>query len=81
MCGIHGVLALEPGGAIDPAWAARMGAVTRHRGPDDEGLYTEQGLILGMRRLSIIDLSPGGAQPMVSAAERFVIVYNGEVFN
>ena len=55
----------------------------RHRGPDDAGLYVDAdaGLALGQRRLSIIDLSPAGHQPMVSACGRYVLVFNGEIYN
>lgn len=80
MCGIHGILSLDGRGTLDPGLAARMGAVTRHRGPDDEGLYATDTLLLGMRRLSIIDLS-GGHQPLSSADGAIQLVCNGEIYN
>ena len=54
-----------------------------HRGPDDSGIWVsaEQGVALGQRRLSIIDLSPAGHQPMVSSDGRYVITFNGEIYN
>ena len=57
-----------------------LGAI-RHRGPDDEGVWGEGGVWLGQRRLSIIDLSPAGRQPMGSACGRFVATVNGEIYN
>lgn len=82
MCGICGVLSSESDASL--ASTARMMADTlRHRGPDDAGVWTDSdaGVALGHRRLSIIDLSPAGAQPMMSPCGRYVIVFNGEIYN
>src|SRR5260221_3841170 len=85
MCGIAGLW--DRRGRRGPeALAAAATAMTEtlvHRGPDAGTLWTdaEAGLALGHRRLSIVDLSPAGAQPMVSSCGRFVISYNGEVYN
>ena len=84
MCGFAGVL--DPGerkaAALD-ATARAMIAPIVHRGPDDQGVHVEPeaGLALGFRRLAIRDLSPAGHQPMVSASGRYVLVYNGELYN
>lgn len=84
MCGIAGRWSFA--GASELALrqqVAAMAAVLRHRGPDDEGVWSDgsAGVALSFRRLSIIDLSAAGAQPMVSASGRYVIVFNGEIYN
>lgn len=60
-----------------------MARALAHRGPDDEGVWTDAdaGVALGHRRLSILDLSPAGKQPMVSASGRYVVTFNGEIYN
>src|SRR5256885_12984413 len=79
MCGIVGVL----GPGADAETVTRMVRVIAHRGPDDEGVWVdaEAGVALGHRRLAIIDVSPAGHQPMHSPAGRYVITFNGEVYN
>ena len=85
MCGIVGLL--DPAGARDNAALAAvcraMADRLRHRGPDDGGEWTDAaaGIGVGHRRLSILDRSPGGRQPMLSASGRLVINYNGEIYN
>src|SRR4051812_9686800 len=80
MCGIAGVFG---GPRIDTAIVERMIRAISHRGPDDEGLWVdaEAKIALGHRRLSILDLSPAGHQPMQSPAGRYVITLNGEIYN
>jgi asparagine synthase (glutamine-hydrolysing) len=80
MCGIAGIVSA---GRIDPQLLQRMGDVIVHRGPDDGGSWidTDAGIGFAHRRLSILDLSPQGHQPMHSADGRFVLNYNGEVYN
>ncbi|MGH6993440.1 MAG: asparagine synthetase B, partial [Caulobacteraceae bacterium] len=80
MCGIAG-LVLPRSGASDEAALKRMLARLTHRGPDDEGMWREEGVLFGHRRLAIIDLGPTGRQPMVSACGRWVITINGEIYN
>lgn len=78
MCGIVGSLGVASSDCV-----YRMSAAVGHRGPDDHGIYVDDtGLaILGHRRLSILDLSPAGHQPMSYANGRYWITYNGEVYN
>ena len=82
MCGLTGIL--DPRSRVPMAPAVQaMADRLAHRGPDADGIWTDDaaGIALGHRRLSIIDLSPAGAQPMTSPCGRYVIVYNGEVYN
>jgi len=79
MCGIHGLVQLD-GKAVDPALLSRMGRVTAHRGPDDEGLHVDGNAGIAMRRLSIIDLA-GGHQPISNADDSLWLVCNGEIYN
>ena len=85
MCGIAGFLELERRSGTQEleVIAGAMAARLAHRGPDDRGVFVdaEAGIALGFARLSIIDLSPAGAQPMGSACGRYVITYNGEIYN
>jgi len=80
MCGIAGLIELN-GAPASPVLAKRMIDAVSHRGPDGEGLWSEGSVALGHRRLAIIDLSSGGAQPMLSADGRYAITYNGELYN
>jgi len=84
MCGLVGLLKL--GGETAEALARSVEEMSRtlvHRGPDDSGCYVDApaGLALGFRRLAILDVSPGGHQPMLSADARYVVVFNGEIYN
>jgi asparagine synthase (glutamine-hydrolysing) len=78
MCGIYGVLSTD-GRRLDASLLDRMGDVTRHRGPDDAGKYTGTGVLLGMRRLAIIDVS-GGHQPISNEDGTIWAVCNGEIY-
>src|SRR3954468_1999297 len=80
MCGIAGLLSRD---AVTPQLVRRLTRPIAHRGPDDEGVWidAEAGIGLGHPRLSIIDLSPLGHQPMVSNDGRWVLSYNGEIYN
>ena len=82
MCGIVGVLANASRDVqLDRRLIDRMSAAVAHRGPDATGALIEPPILLGHRRLSIIDLSEAGCQPMADDLRRFVTVYNGEVYN
>jgi asparagine synthase (glutamine-hydrolysing) len=83
MCGIAGFLTQFGLSRDAEAILRRMTDAIAHRGPDDAGAWLdgEAGVALGHRRLAVIDLSPAGHQPMVSASGRYVIDYNGEIYN
>lgn len=81
MCGLAGMYNFRSFAPADRGALKRMTRLLVHRGPDDEGFYFTQALGLGHRRLSILDLSERGHQPMCTADGRFVIAYNGEVYN
>jgi asparagine synthase (glutamine-hydrolysing) len=80
MCGIAGIVSSQAEDRIDSSTVRRMCNAIIHRGPDDEGIHVEDGTGLGMRRLSIIDLS-GGHQPVFNEDRSIWVVYNGEVYN
>jgi asparagine synthase (glutamine-hydrolysing) len=80
VCGIYGILTVGGARRADPSILGRMGRAISHRGPDDEGSYVDEQLLLGMRRLSIIDVG-GGHQPIASEDGNVVVVCNGEIYN
>jgi asparagine synthase (glutamine-hydrolysing) len=80
MCGIVGVLRLD-GRSVDEAQLRAMRDSMLHRGPDDGGLYVDGVVGLGHRRLSIVDLSPAGHQPMTNEDGSIWLVFNGEIYN
>jgi asparagine synthase (glutamine-hydrolysing) len=80
MCGINGIYGLE-NTLLAKQKVAAMNTCMKHRGPDDEGVFGKEKIVLGHRRLSIIDLSAAGHQPMTSTDGRYHIVYNGELYN
>lgn len=83
MCGIAGVLALRGESRTGAEVVRAAVASLRSRGPDSQGFWSApgRGVYLGHARLAILDLTPAGAQPMVSASGRFVITFNGEIYN
>lgn len=84
MCGLAGFFSPESATADESRTQLRaMTDAVSHRGPDGDGFWSEikTGIHLGHRRLAIVDLSPTGTQPMLSASSRFVIAFNGEVYN
>ncbi len=80
MCGICGIINFKED-TIQEVSVRKMMKLMKHRGPDDEGVFIENNIGLGFVRLSIIDLSPFGHQPKLSQDERYVIIFNGEIYN
>ena len=80
MCGINGVFHYREGVPVDLDLVERQSQLLRHRGPDDEGFHSENGLGMAFRRLAIVDLSTG-AQPLANEDQTVWIVYNGEIYN
>jgi len=80
MCGIAGLIHLN-GEPVSPVILKKMTDAIAHRGPDGEGQWIEGNVGIGHRRLAIIDLSPTGHQPMITADQRYVLSYNGEIYN
>ena len=84
MCGITGFLTTkQPNKETLQSLIQRMTETLRHRGPDGEGFWIDlnAGIAFGHRRLSILDLSEAGKQPMLSSCERFILTFNGEIYN
>ena len=80
MCGIAVAIGLH-GRPVERAAVERMAKSLLHRGPDDGGIYVDGAVGMGFRRLSILDLSEAGHQPMISQDGQYVLVFNGEIFN
>ena len=80
MCGIAGIVHPDSGRTVEPSQIEAMCSVMQHRGPDDQGIYCDGPVGIGMRRLAIIDLS-SGQQPIANEDQTVWIVFNGEVYN
>ena len=82
MCGIAGIFATKTSAPVDLySTVRRMVNTIEHRGPDDQGVWVDSGIALGHARLSIIDLTSAGHQPMSNEDDRIQIVFNGEIYN
>lgn len=81
MCGIAGVLRFKPSQQNDSSQVKKMTDAMSHRGPDADGFYTDEHIALGHRRLAIIDLSEAANQPFADHTQRYLLIYNGEMFN
>lgn len=80
MCGICGIINFN-NESVQEIAIRKMMHIQKHRGPDDDGVFVEEKIGLGFVRLSILDLSNAGHQPMFSADHRYVVVFNGEIYN
>lgn len=80
MCGIAGIIYRDPRQIVDNDLLVRMARTLAHRGPDDESIYSADGVGLAMRRLSIIDLA-GGRQPLSEESGQILVMQNGEIYN
>src|SRR2546425_5955969 len=80
MCGIAGFIDMQRSRESAAQLIDHMCKIIRHRGPDDQGVWTGDGIALGMRRLAIIDVA-GGQQPIFNEDQNIVIVFNGEIYN
>lgn len=81
MCGINGMFHLQAQKKVDERILTKMRDSLQHRGPDDKGIFIDRNIGLGHRRLSILDVSAAGHQPFFSDNGRFVLTYNGEIYN
>ncbi len=81
MCGINGMLHIQSQRKVDENLIIKMRDSLEHRGPDGAGIFVENNIGLGHRRLSIIDVSSSGQQPFLSENDRYVMVFNGEIYN
>jgi asparagine synthase (glutamine-hydrolysing) len=81
MCGIAGIFEISGSGIVNESTISQMCDAIIYRGPDDGGVLTGEGFGMGSRRLAILDISPLGHMPMKSDDERYIITYNGEVYN
>src|SRR5256885_15362208 len=80
MCGITGVMKFREGARVEPATLRQMCSAMVHRGPDDEGVYTDGAVGIGMRGLSIVHLATGH-QPLSNGGGTVWIVFNGELYH
>ena len=81
MCGIAGCFNKHKISTFEIELIEKMNAIQKHRGPDDMGIFSDKTCVLGHRRLAIIDLSDAGHQPYISDDGRYILVYNGEIYN